>query len=157
MYDEIVDIIRVKKPDTVEFSYSKQAEGYECELDGCTFRLVRNSADWASMWSGRSTAKHPKNDAIRMAIYFKNKFIGAIELRDVIETKSNLRGSYYSQQIREALLHITVLRWLNWTGLWKKYEPYNEEDYAYLMEKVTAVPLHGDVKADDAINEKERG
>lgn len=157
MYDEIVDIIRVKKPDTVEFSYSKQAEGYECELDGCTFRLVRNSADWASMWSGRSTAKHPKNDAIRMAIYFKNKFIGAIELRDVIETKSNLRGSYDSQQIREALLHITVLRWLNWTGLWKKYEPYNEEDYAYLMEKVTAIPLHGDGKADDAINEKERG
>lgn len=130
-----------------EFSYGPTEKAYECKIGDYTFRLVGTRAklhsllretgtfDWGSQLGARD------NGILRVAIYRGKEPVAVIILDGQAKLLFDVNCNSDGTKLKSANTRIAFLRWMKWTGLYKKYEPYYETDYAYLREDVHAEPL----------------
>ena len=146
VHNDMVRIINQKKLDWPEFTYSEEERSYECEIDGYAFRLVYNSETYHSLMKEMGVHQPnyvtlSDNGALRMAIYKNGQAAAYFELHAIAKLKLNSSGFRYEHCLHSASIRMVFLRWLKWTGLWKEYGPYFEEDYEILRENVAVNPL----------------
>ncbi|WP_028128962.1 hypothetical protein [Selenomonas sp. AE3005] len=151
VHNEMVHIINNEKLDWPEFIYSEKQVGYECEIDGFSFRLIYNNDAYQTIM-GELVFNFPGKDTVlpdvgilRVAVYKDGRVVAYIELHGIAKIIMHndalqARSSFCSASIRVAFLH-----WLKWTGLWEKYGPYYEDDLIVLDEEVQAKPISKDI------------
>ena len=167
VHNSMVDIINPKKLAWPEFTYTEEVERYECIIDRYAFCLIRSSEQYrvarGDMWHGNTNESIiPNNGIIRMVIYHslyeKEKPLAYIEINGIVDVWLTNDMSIRTE-LRTASIRIAILHWLKWTGLWKDYGPYHEEDYYYLEEDVAPEPLPKDIGTGlyELLNSSERG
>lgn len=149
MHNRMIRLANEKGLGRPDFSYPPEAKGYECRIGDYVFRLIDSRAELHSLlwevgvldWEKQLGARD--NGILRVAMYRKEKIAAVI----ILDGQANLRfDGHYNEdntKLQSAQIRIAFLRWLKWTGLYQKYEPFYETDYAYLREDVRAEPLAG--------------
>lgn len=151
VHNEMVRIINKKKLDWPEFTYSEKEMGYECEIDGFSFRLIYSNDTYQTVMEGIDTCRPgrntvlPDNGTLRVAIYNDGRVVAYMELHGIIRLIMYRDAVQSRSSFRSASIHMACLHWLKWTGLWKNYGPYYEEDLIVLSEEVQAKPISKDV------------
>ena len=145
MHNRMIRKINEKAIGKPDFSYSAAEKRYECRIGDYTFRLIKNNTDYRAVLAAAAIDNHncldqPDNGVLRVAMYKNEKIVAVILLSGAAKFVYDLHlGGYH--ELQEANLRIAYLRWMNWTGLYKKHGLFYEEDYPYLMEEVHAEPL----------------
>ncbi len=135
-----------------DFSYDREAKSYECRIGLFSFRLIKSRAeleDFATRLNNRSAhfASFRQNDgALRFAVYRGDKFVASLVIRASWDVSMRTEGTTLEQTLQRGEIHIACLRWLKWTGLYKRLEPFMEEEWVYLDEDVQAEPLEPEDK-----------
>ena len=146
MHNRMIRRVNEKAIGKPDFSYSPEEKRYECRIGDYTFRLIESNTDFravlaaAEIYGGNNFLNQPDNGILRVAMYKNGKAVAVILLSGVSKLIYDLHlcGCH---ELQEASLRIAYLRWMNWTGLYKKHGLFYEEDYPYLTEEVHAEPL----------------
>ena len=126
--------------ESAAFTYPPEAKGYECRIGGFSFRLMRSCGQMKSFmqkrncWSSLDEAFYKDDGALRFGLYREDRPAAMIVLHGTIRILYAGMGNEYEQALADAKAYIACLRWLKWTGLYRRYEPFDEEDYAVLNE-----------------------
>ena len=146
MHNRMIRRVNEKAIGKPDFSYSPEEKRYECRIGDYTFRLIESNTDFravlaaAEIYGGNNFLNQPDNGILRVAMYKNGRAVAVILLSGVSKLIYDLHlcGCH---ELQEASLRIAYLRWMNWTGLYKKHGLFYEEDYPYLTEEVHAEPL----------------
>lgn len=130
-----------------EFLYGPTEKSYECRIGDYTFRLIGNRAklhsllrETGSFDSGNQLGARD-NGILRVAMYRGKEPVAVIILDGQAKLLFDVNYRTDGTELKSANTRIAFLRWMKWTGLYKKYGPFYETDYAYLREDVHAEPL----------------
>lgn len=129
------------------FSYNDEEEGYECRIGEYTFRLIRDYAEFRAMASkvhnigNWFNAPQLDDGTLRVSMHKHGQPIAIILLHGIARLFCAGSSGTSSEALVAAPTRIAYLRWMKWTGLYKKYEPFYAEDYEILSEDVHAEPL----------------
>lgn len=140
-----VNRIKLGVPD---FPCSPEAKSYECRIGLFSFRLVKSRAELEELGKRlHSNGALPQNNApLRFAVYRGDKPVAFLTVRESLRIITHTEGTGFEQTMQKGEIHIACLRWLKWTGLYKRLEPFMEEEWVYLDEDVRAEPLEPDDK-----------
>ncbi len=147
MQDRMIALSEEKANGQPDFSYGPTEKNYECRIGDYTFQLVDNRAKLHSLlretgsldWGNQLGARD--NGVLRVAMYCKKELVAVIILDGQAKLLFDVNYSSDGTRLKSANTRIAFLRWMKWTALYKKYEPFDEADYAYLREDVHAEPL----------------
>lgn len=147
MQNRMIALSKEKANGQPEFFYGSTEKAYECRIGDYTFRLVDSRAKLHSLlretgtfdWGNQLGARD--NGILRVAIYRGKEPIAVIILDGQAKLLFDVNCSTDGTELRSANTRVAFLRWMKWTGLYKKYGPFYETDYAYLREDVHAEPL----------------
>ena len=147
MQNRMIALAKEKANGRPEFSYGPTEKAYECRIGDYTFRLVDNRAKIHSLlretgsfdWGNQLGARD--NGILRVAMFREKEPVAVIILDGQAKLLFDVNCSSDGTKLKSANTRIAFLRWMKWTGLYKKYEPFHEADYAYLREDVHAEPL----------------
>ena len=129
------------------FSYSGDAEKCECRIGEYTFRLIRDCAEFRAIASkvhnmgNWSNAPLLDDGTLRVSMHKHGQPIAIILLHGIARLFCAGSSGTSGDALVAAPVRIAYLRWMKWTGLYKKYEPFYAEDYEILSEDVHAEPL----------------
>ena len=147
MQNRMIALSKEKAQGQPEFSYGPKEKAYECRIGDYTFRLINNRAKLHSLlretgsfdWGNQLGARD--NGILRVAMYREKEPVAVIILDGQAKLLFNVNCCSDGTDLKSAHTRIAFIRWMKWTGLYKKYEPFYEADYAYLREDVHAEPL----------------
>lgn len=129
------------------FSYDDRANGYECRMGEYSFRLIRDQVDFRAVASKVGNVvcwnKAPLYDdgTLRVVMERHGRPVALIMLHGTARLFCAGTSGCFSEALVAARIRIAYLRWMKWTGLYKRYEPFYAEDYDILSEDVHAEPF----------------
>ena len=145
----VVNRIKLGVPD---FSCDREAKSYECRIGLFSFRLIKSRGELADFVarlnnsSMRSSSFRQNDGALHFSVYRGDKPVAALTIRADWAIAMHTEGTTLEQTLQRGEIHIACLRWLKWTGLYKRLEPFMEEEWVYLDEDVRAEPLEPEDK-----------
>lgn len=147
MQKRMIALSKEKAHGQPEFSYGPTEKAYECRIGDYTFRLVDSRAKLHSLlretgsfdWGNQLGARD--NGILRVAMYRGKEPVAVIILDGQAKLLFDVNCSSDGTKLKSANTRIAFLRWMKWTGLYKKYGPFYETDYAYLRKDVHAEQL----------------
>ena len=147
MENTMIDAINKRKLNWPDFFYTEEEKQYACRIGDFEFKLIYTSEEFHSLMRIILSC-HPsmfpslKDDGVlRVAVLKEGRNVACLLVHKIVKTIIHHSGGVYDSAFYEADIRTAVLRWLKWTGLYKKYGPYYESDYEILDQEVEAEPL----------------
>ena len=144
----MIDAINKRKLNWPDFFYTEEEQRYACKIGDFEFKLIHTSEEFHAIMRiilSCSPLMHPsiKNDGVlRVAVLKAGRNVACLLVHKIVKTIiQHNGGGIYDSSFYEADIRTAVLRWLKWTGLYKKYGPYYESDYEVLDQDVEAEPI----------------
>ena len=144
----MIDAINKRKLNWPDFFYTEEEQRYACKIGDFEFKLIHTSEEFHALMRiilSCSPLMHPsiKNDGVlRVAVLKAGRNVACLLVHKIVKTIiQHNGGGIYDSSFYEADIRTAVLRWLKWTGLYKKYGPYYESDYEVLDQDVEAEPI----------------
>jgi hypothetical protein len=147
MENTMIDAINKRKLNWPDFFYTEEEKQYACRIGDFEFKLIYTSEEFHSLMRiilscPPSIFPSLKDDGVlRVAVLKEGRNVACLLVHKIVKTIIHHSGGVYDSAFYEADIRTAVLRWLKWTGLYKKYGPYYESDYEILDQEVEAEPL----------------
>ncbi len=131
-----------------DLTFEQDAERYECKMGPYSFRLIKSRTEGNVFLrklynSGWQFASFLQDDgAPCFAVYRGETPSAAVCIHGAsLRMTFNRHGTSLEQILEAAATYVACLRWLKWTGLYRRFEPFVEESQIYIDEAVQAEPL----------------
>ena len=140
----MIDAINKRKLNWPDFFYTEEEERYACKIGDFEFKLIHTSEEFHALMRIILSCSPPmypsiKNDGVlRVAVLKEGRNVACLLVHKIVKTIIHHSDGIYDSSLYEADIRTAVLRWLKWTGLYKKYGPYYESDYEILDQEVEA-------------------